>query len=150
VLLLVLLIPLAAFWYLTTTEPPKITLPGASNGTLSETFDPRSLFQDDSSSFLPPPVAALPAERDAGPPAPAVSDPAQSAPVENVKVANTGGLGAVLRANPPKGPQVAALRDGQLLQVIEHQDVSGEDWVHVKTQDGVEGWIYGRLIGPAN
>ena len=89
---------------------------------------------------------------DAGPPAPAASDPAaadQEAAVERVKVANTGGVGAILRADPPRGRQIAALRDGQPLDVLEHQTVGDSEWLRVKTADGVEGWIFSRLVGPA-
>jgi hypothetical protein len=109
-------------------------------------FNPRTIFTDTTPHFLPTPVAALPAEANAGPPAPAVSDQAASAPTERVKVANTGGAGAILRATPPKGQQVAGLRDGTVLQVIEHQEVDGSDWLHVKTAEGIEGWVFGRLV----
>jgi hypothetical protein len=115
-------------------------------------FNPKQLFADSTPHFLPQPVAALPADQDAGPPAPAASDPAaadQDAAVERVKVANTGGVGAILRADPPRGRQIAALRDGQPLEVIEHQTVGDSEWLHVKTADGVEGWIFSRLVGPA-
>src|SRR5579859_1696101 len=66
-------------------------------------FNPRAMFSDNTPHFLPTPVAALPAEVNAGPPAPAESEQATTnAPAERVKVANTGGAGAILRADPPK------------------------------------------------
>ena len=80
----------------------------------------------------------------AGPPAPAADEQTAAgvAPTERVKVANTGGVGAILRADPPKGRQVAALRDGTLLQVLEHRQVDdGSDWLRVETPDGAEGWV---------
>jgi SH3 domain-containing protein len=111
-------------------------------------INPRTLFSDNTPHFLPPPVAALPPEQDAGPPSPAADEP--TADTEQVKVANTGGVGAILRAEPPSGRQVAGLRDGQVLTVLEHRTVGDSEWLHVKTRDGnVEGWVYGRLVGPA-
>jgi hypothetical protein len=112
-------------------------------------FNPRAMFTDTTPHFLPTPIAALPPEMSAGPPAPAASEQTSLVtPAEQVKVANTGGAGAILRADPPKGRQVAALRDGTVLQVIEHQDVGGADWLHVRTPTGVEGWIFSTLITP--
>jgi SH3-like domain-containing protein len=64
-----------------------------------------------------------------------------------VKVTNTGGAGAILRADPPKGRQVTALRDGTLLQVLEHRQLDdATEWLRVKTPDGVEGWVFSRLV----
>ena len=112
-------------------------------------LDPRTMFSDNTPHFLPTPVAALPPEVNAGPPAPATSDQAAGAtPTELVKVANTGGAGAILRADPPKGRQVGALRDGTVLQVLEHQDVDGSEWLHVQTPNGAQGWVFARLVGP--
>jgi hypothetical protein len=113
--------------------------------------DPRSLLGGDTSSdrFLPTPVAVLPAAADAGPPAATAAEPAtDSAQPEHVKVVNTGGLGVLLRADPPNGRFIQRLRDGQELDVLEHRTVDGDDWLHVRTQAGVEGWMFGRLVGP--
>ena len=61
-------------------------------------------------------------------------------------MATTGGAGATLRADPPKGKQIANLRDGTVLQVEEHQTLpDGSEWLHVKTAEGHDGWIFGRL-----
>jgi hypothetical protein len=115
------------------------------------TFNPRTILADNTPHFLPTPVAALAPEGNAGPPAPAVSEEtADDSSVERVKVANTGGAGAILRADPPKGRQVAGLRDGTTLQVLEHQQVDGSEWLHVRTADGVEGWVFSRLVAPAD
>jgi hypothetical protein len=113
-------------------------------------FNPRAIFTDSTPHFLPTPVAALPAETNAGPPAPAASEQAAAASIERVKVANTGGAGAILRADPPRGRQIAGLRDGTQLQVLEHRHLDdGADWLRVKTPDSVEGWVYARLVAPA-
>jgi hypothetical protein len=116
-------------------------------------FDPRSVLSDNTPHFLPTPVAALPPAADSGPPAPSADEQAAASetPVEHVKVANTGGAGAILRADPPKGKQVAALRDGAVLTVIERQTLpDGSEWVHVQTPDGTEGWVFSRLLVAAD
>jgi hypothetical protein len=114
-------------------------------------FDPKAVLANDQTPhFLPTPVAALAPETD-GAAAPATTDQAAQPSTEQVKVANTGGVGAVLRAEPPRGKQVAALRDGTVLQVEEHQTLpDGSDWLHVKTPDGAEGWVFSGLVAPAN
>lgn len=112
-------------------------------------FNPKQIFSDNTPHFLPKPVAAMPADADAGPPAPAASEPEPAQTTERVKVANTGGVGAILRAEPPRGRQIAALRDGQVLEVLEHRTVADSDWLRVKTTEGAEGWIFARLVGPA-
>jgi hypothetical protein len=64
-------------------------------------------------------------------------------------IANTGGLGAVLRADPVTGKPVAALHEQQVVDVLEHRDVPGNgDWIHVRTSDGVEGWVTGVVARP--
>ena len=112
-------------------------------------FNPKAMFTDTTPHFLPTPVAAMPPEVNAGPPAPAASEQAATTPTERVKVTNTGGAGAILRAEPPRGRQVAGLRDGTTLQVLEHREVDDSEWLQVKTPDGVEGWIFGRLVTAA-
>ena len=77
------------------------------------------------------------------------ADDPSADPTETVKVANTGGVGAILRADPPSGRQVAGLRDGQVLKVLERRTVDDSEWVHVKTDSGADGWIFGRLVAPA-
>jgi hypothetical protein len=148
VALLLILVPVAAIWM-------AFNVSRAGPSPAAEqiaTFDPRSLVQDNTPHFLPTPVAAIPADANAGPPAPSSSDSASSsAPTEHVKVANTGGAGAILRAEPPKGQQVGALRDGTVLQVIEHQTLpDGSEWLHVRTPDGTEGWVFSRLVAAAD
>jgi len=145
VALVLILLPIAAWFVISTImqAPPSQAAVDLAN------FNPRSVFTDSSPHFLPPPVAAIPAQVNAGPPAPAADEQtaAADAPVEHVKVANTGGVGAILRADPPKGRQVGALRDGTLLQVLEHRQLDdGSEWLQVKTPDGTEGWVFSRLV----
>ncbi|MBV9169252.1 MAG: SH3 domain-containing protein [Chloroflexi bacterium] len=148
VALLLIVLAIGALWMISNVAkaPPSQGAEDLAN------FNPRSLLTDNTPHFLPTPVAALPPDANAGPPAPASDDAnatSSEATGEQVKVANTGGIGAILRADPPKGRQVAALRDGTVLKVIEHQDVDGSEWLHVRTPDGAEGWIFSRLVAPA-
>ena len=89
---------------------------------------------------LSPPVAT----------ATAAATPRPTPTGERVIIGNTGGLGAVLRADPVTGKPVAALREQQVLDVLERRNVPGSgDWVHVRTADGVEGWVTGVVARPA-
>jgi hypothetical protein len=144
VALLLILLPIGAWLVISNMNS---TAPSKEAADLAS-FNPRTMFTDTTPHFLPAPVAALPPEANAGPPAPAAEgETAAVAAVERVKVANTGGAGAILRADPPKGRQVAGLRDGTPLQVLEHRQVDdGAEWLKVKTPDGVEGWVFSRLV----
>ena len=149
VALLLILLPIGALWVVS-----NVAKAGPSAAAVEvANFNPRTMFADQTPHFLPPPVAAKPAEANAGPPAPAVVEQPAPASVsaERVKIANTGGAGAILRADPPRGRQVAALRDGTDLQVLEHQQLpDGSEWLHVKTAEGAEGWVFSRLVAPAD
>jgi hypothetical protein len=148
VALLLILLPIGAYFVVSNiaTAGPSQEAKDIAN------FNPRTMFSDNTPHFLPTPVAALPPEMNAGPPAPAASEEsaAAAAPIERVKVANTGGVGAILRADPPKGRQVAALRDGTVLEVLEHQDIDGSEWLRIQTPDGTQGWVFSRLVAPAD
>lgn len=143
-------IPIAALWLIThvlLNAPPSATAQDLAG------LNPQSLLGSSNDGFtLPTPVAVIPAQPNAGPPAQSAGESANSdsGSAQQVKVANTGGIGAVLRASPPRGPSVGALRDGQTLDVLGRQDVAGDTWVHVRTADGKEGWVYGRLVVPAS
>ena len=78
--------------------------------TLAETpsdivdFNPRSVFTDSTPHFLPHARRRAARRSQRMPPAPAADEQTAAArAVERVKVANTGGAGAILRAEPPKG-----------------------------------------------
>jgi hypothetical protein len=145
VAVLLLVLPMVAFWLVT----QKIKEGPSPEAVQLANFDPKKAFADNTPHFLPKPVAALPAENGAGPPAPAESEQPPADITERVKVANTGGAGAILRAEPPRGRQLAALRDGQVLELLERQTVGDAEWLRVKTAEGVEGWIFSRLVAPA-
>jgi hypothetical protein len=92
----------------------------------------------------PPPTLAPPAvvATSAATPRPTVTG-------ERVSIGNTGGLGAVLRSDPVTGRPVAALREQQVLDVLERRTVAGSGvWVRVRTSDGVEGWVTGLVALP--
>jgi hypothetical protein len=92
----------------------------------------------------PPPTLAPPAAT-----ATAAPTPRPTPTGERVIVGNTGGLGAVLRSDPVTGRPVGALRERQVLDVVERRNVPGSgDWVHVRTSDGLEGWITGLVALP--
>lgn len=79
----------------------------------------------------------------------AVATPRPTPTGERVVIGNTGGLGAVLRADPVSGRPVGALRDQQVLDVLERRSVPGSgDWVRVRTADGTEGWVTGIVARP--
>ena len=92
----------------------------------------------------PPPTLAAPA------PAPvAAATPRPSATSERIVIGNTGGIGAVLRSDPVTGRPVASLREGLVLDVLERRSVAGSgDWVRVRTTEGTEGWVTGRVALP--
>jgi hypothetical protein len=68
---------------------------------------------------------------------------------ERVVVTNTGGLGAVLRAEPVSGRQVASLREQLEVTLLERRQVGGVEWARVRTADGQEGWVLGVVARPA-
>jgi len=69
-----------------------------------------------------------------------------------LRIANTDGQGARLRAEPSREAEaLAVLPDGALVQalgpVLERDDL---DWRRVRTEDGSEGWIAADLLAPAS
>ncbi len=94
----------------------------------------------------PPPTLAPPSTTATPAPTPL---PAPTG--ERIVIQNTGGLGAVLRSDPVTGKPVAALREQQVLDVLEHRDVPGSgDWIRVRTSEGVEGWVTGAVTRPVS
>jgi Bacterial SH3 domain len=92
----------------------------------------------------PPPTLAPP-EATVTP----VATPRPTPSGERIVIGNTGGRGAVLRAEPVTGRPVGALREQQVLDVLERRNIpGGGDWVHVRTSDGADGWITGLVALP--
>jgi hypothetical protein len=91
----------------------------------------------------PPPPTLAPAPTTA--PAPLVRATPSG---ERVVVNNTGGIGAVLRAEPVTGRQVASLREQVEITVLERRTVNGGEWLRVRTADGQEGWVLGLVARP--
>ena len=61
-------------------------------------------------------------------------------------VANTGGQGVVLRASPREDDRTPrGFMDGDGVTVLEH---SGSDWARVRGDNGQEGWVPARYLGP--
>jgi hypothetical protein len=93
-----------------------------------------------------PPTLAPPAATATG-----VPRPRATLTGERITIGNTGGQGAVLRSDPVTGRPVGALRDQQILDVLERRNVPGSgDWVRVRTSDGLEGWVTGLVALPAS
>jgi hypothetical protein len=92
----------------------------------------------------PPPTLAPPAVT-----ATSVASPRPTGTGERIAIGNTGGVGAILRADPVTGRVIAPLRDQQVLEVVERRTVPGSGvWVRVRTSDGVEGWVTGLVALP--
>jgi hypothetical protein len=142
---LLLLLPIAAFLIIT-----NLIKAGPSDGAVQlANFNPQKVLADNTPHFLPKPVAAMPPEAGVGPSSPAASEPAaEEGAGEVVKVVNTGRVGAILRAEPRTGRQIANLRDGTSLIVLERRDLPDGEWLRVRTPEKAEGWIFGRLVGP--
>ena len=64
-------------------------------------------------------------------------------------ITNTGGIGAVMRAEPVSGRQVASLREQTIVAVLERRRVNGADWARIRTEQGQEGWVIGVVVRPA-
>jgi SH3-like domain-containing protein len=66
---------------------------------------------------------------------------------ERLKIANTDGVGVVLRNSPRDTDRSrTGLVDGAVVSVV---DRSGSDWVHVKADNGADGWVPARYVVPA-
>jgi hypothetical protein len=92
----------------------------------------------------PPPTLAPPAVT-----ATSAATPRPTATGERISIGNTGGVGAILRADPVSGKPVAALHEQQVLDVLERRTVPGSGvWVRARTSDGVEGWVTGVVALP--
>jgi hypothetical protein len=118
------------------TPTPSLRLPDATSASARSRF---SVLDD-----TPPPTLAPP------PGTATAAATARPTPTgERIMIENTGGVGAVLRADPVTGQPVAALREQQIVDVLEHRNVPGNgDWLRVRTSDGVEGWVTGVVARP--
>src|SRR5262249_11815136 len=116
---------------------PAFRLP--TNPTLTPDRGRLSALNETPPPTLSPPVAT----------ATAIGTPRPRPTGERVVVANTGGIGAVLRTEPVTGQPVAALHEQQVLEVLEHRNIPGSgDWLHVRAPDGAEGWVTGLAARP--
>jgi hypothetical protein len=132
------------FEFASSVPAPKATSPTAvpkvANPTLTPDRGRLSALNETAPPTLSPPLAT----------ATAVGTPRPTPTGEKVIVANTGGVGAVLRKEPVTGQPVAALREQQVLEVLEHRNVPGSgDWLHVRAPDGAEGWVTSLAARPA-
>jgi hypothetical protein len=94
----------------------------------------------------PPPTLSPPAMT-----ATPVATPRATPTGERVMIGNTGGVGAVLRAEPVIGRVVASLREQLVVDVLERRVVPGNgEWVHVRTAEGVDGWVIGLVALPVS
>jgi hypothetical protein len=64
-------------------------------------------------------------------------------------ITNTGGIGAVVRAEPATGPQVGSLREQTPVLVLERRRINGTEWARVRAEQGLEGWVIGVVVRPA-
>ncbi len=74
-----------------------------------------------------------------------------SATTTALRVANTDGAGARLRAAPSRdADSIAVLPDGTVVEALGSERETGdESWQRVRAEDGAEGWIVSELLAPA-
>ena len=83
--------------------------------------------------------AALPATATAAPKPTSTPEPT---PTDTVWVGNTDGEGVFIRKTPVMADRVRAYPDGTALTIIgDDVDGDGQHWKHVKTPDGLEGYV---------
>ena len=72
-------------------------------------------------------------------------------PALELRVANTDGQGANLRAAPSRDAElIAVLPDGAVVQAMGQESIVAEDrWRHVRTEDGAVGWVVADLLALA-
>ena len=59
---------------------------------------------------------------------------------------NTSGQGVVLRASPREDDRTPrGFMDGDVVTVLER---TGSDWVRVRGDNGQEGWVPAKYLGP--
>jgi len=92
-----------------------------------------------------PPSPTRPQAAATAPPVPAAKPAATDAPAASattVYVGNTDGEGVYIRKTPVMADRAKAYPDGTALTVV-GDDVDGDDhhWKHIKTPDGLEGYV---------
>ncbi|MBI4493262.1 MAG: hypothetical protein HY690_10790 [Chloroflexi bacterium] len=89
-----------------------------------------------------PTQGAQPQPQAQGQATPGAQAQGQGQPARTVVVANTDGQGVVLRRTPaPNDRTNVAVAEGRRLQVLETKQVDQTTWLHVRTEDGTEGWV---------
>jgi hypothetical protein len=70
----------------------------------------------------------------------------------SLRVVDTGGQGARLRAEPSRqADSIAVLPDGTVVQALGPEREGGEEsWRRVRAEDGAEGWVASDLLAPAS
>ncbi|HEV7662363.1 MAG TPA: SH3 domain-containing protein [Chloroflexota bacterium] len=127
-----------------TTRQTAETVPAAPAFRLIDAT-PASTRKFASLDETPPPTLAPPATT-----ATPGATPRPQPTGERVTIGNTGGQGAVLRADPVSGRPLGTLRENQVVDVIERRAVPGSgNWVHVRTNEGLDGWVIGLVALPA-
>jgi hypothetical protein len=82
-------------------------------------------------------------------PPPAVATLAPTVIAERLRVANTGGVGVVLRGSPNDADRrPVGLAEGATVAVVERGGANSA-WVHVRTDAGQDGWVPARYLAPA-
>jgi hypothetical protein len=68
-----------------------------------------------------------------------------------MRVTNTDGAGARLRAEPSRdADSIAILPDGTVVQALgQEREIADVSWQKVRADDGVEGWVVAELLAPA-
>jgi hypothetical protein len=83
--------------------------------------------------------AAAPATATA---APKPTEAPQPEKADTVWVGNTDGEGVYVRSTPAMADRVRAYADGTPLTIIgDDVDVDGQQWKHIRTPDGLEGYV---------
>ncbi|HEY3061461.1 MAG TPA: SH3 domain-containing protein [Chloroflexota bacterium] len=140
---LLVIVSLPRLFELAGSVPGIAPAPVASVPTPFRLADPTPVAQRFAALEEQPPPTLAPAAT----PTPA---PRPTPTGERVIVTNTGGIGAVLRAEPVSGRQVASLREQLELTVLERRTVGGAEWLRVRTAEGQEGWVLGLVARPAS
>jgi hypothetical protein len=128
---------------------------GAEDGPASDGPEAEGLDADGAPSAPERSAERAPRSGQGGNGQPASVQPAAQArggPVLELRIANTGGQGARLRAAPSLAADlIAILPDGAVVQAIGLEAVVTEErWRHVRAPSGAVGWVAADLLAPAS